>query len=143
MISAPHDGPTVVTLTSLTLAPVRSTRAWRTPFTAPGPSMSERTLMVSAPTIWILAPAAPVSLKPSLASPTDTPGAGTSHAVPPENSMPKSRPRRPKLATLTSSATSEPTSAGRHSFGKSTSCSPRYSLPIPASTRLIEPASGK
>ena len=142
VISAPHDGPTVVTLTSLMLAPVSSTRAWRTSSTASVPSMSERTLMVSVPTIWILAPAAPVSLKPSRASATDTPGAGTSHAVPPANSMPKSRPRSPKLAVLTSSAASEPISAGFHSFGKSISCSPRNSLPSPARMRLIEPPSG-
>ena len=48
---------------------------------------------MSEPTIWILAWPSPTEPSASRASLTDTPGAETSHDVPPSKSMPRLRPR--------------------------------------------------
>ena len=110
LISSPQDGPTSLSTTSSTEAPVRSASApdtWSDSSALSGSASTRNSRPSSLSSSVIVAPARPNWSTASRASPTEASPAGASHTTPPSKSMPRLRPRVANDTRLMATATSE------------------------------------
>ena len=117
LMSLPHEGPTVLTLTWLGWVWPSLARMLRTWSVLAAVALGAST-RIESPIVWILVPDPTITPSSLRACSTETPGALTCHDTPPTKSMPRLRPRVASDSTLTKMSTPENTRARFHHFGK-------------------------